>query len=286
MKQRNDSIMMIGMVVAVAAIVVAGLIGYYFGVSSTPKADQQQREVAMTGEEQGSGAQAMPAGSVGRATFSEVAELALDTRNGTVTVSEDVTLAAGVVDLTWDYRLDDEPYTAGDVELRCKQDGAVLNVEDWTGRRSWLDDTPKLTLTLRHGPGVASVEASHGNGTFTYSGPAGGDFAVGNGKLSLSGDPAGDLSASIGNGKLTADILAAAGDIGLSVGNGTAKVQLRQGSGGQLEASVGIGDIHAPAGVTVARSHMLGATASGSVGSGEASIEIDVGNGSINVTGA
>ena len=226
------------------------------------------------------------AGSAGRATYSEVAELALDTRNGTVTISEDVTLAAGVVDLTWDYRLADEPYTAGDVELRCKQDGAVLNVEDWTGRRSWLDDTPKLTLTLRHGPGVGSVEATHGNGTFSYSGPAGGEFSVDNGKLNLSGDPAGDLTASIGNGKLTADILAAAGRIGFSVGNGTAKVQLREGSGCQLEASVGIGDIHAPAGVSVARSHMLGATASGTVGGGEASIEIDVGNGSISVTGA
>ncbi|GEM_PF-2413395 len=278
--------MMIGMVVAVAAIVVAGLIGYYFGVSSMGQAGQQSGEAGMTGEQQEGGAQAMPTGSAGRASFSEVAELALDTRNGTVTVSEDVTLAAGVVELTWDYRLDDEPYTSGDVELRCKQEGGVLEVEDWTGRRSWQGDTPKLTLTLRHGPGVRSVEASHGNGTFSYSGPAGGEFSVGNGKLYVSGDPAGDLTASIGNGKLTVDILAAAGSIGLSVGNGTAKVQLRQGSGGELKASVGIGDIRAPAGVTVARSHMLGATASGSVGSGEASIEIDVGNGSINVTGA
>lgn len=219
----------------------------------------------------------------GQADYSDVKELEISVANGTLACQSD-DMAAGEVAFEWTYHNGSGgPPPAHNYELRHKLQGRRLVIEDWRDPlKGWLgNNNATLDLTVRHGPGVVISEANLGNGDLVADGAISGALNVGNGTLKLTGELSSDAELNVGNGDVEAEVLVWAGEHSVNVGNGTIALKLRPQSSLAFNATVALGEIEAPPEFAVTTSHLVGASASGSLGDGAAALSLNIGNGSL-----
>ena len=275
-----------GILVFSGAMVVCALL-FFMGVLLVVR-NMPGKQVAAPGQVVSHGGTQNMTAVKGQQEFDAVTGLDLSVRNGTVTCTEDAGLETGRVEVAWEYTGKSiDLVHNGSAELRFSDQGGNLKVEDWAEQRRHLGNIDlKLQLTVRHGPGITAVDLNHGNGTYTYEGNAGGTLNLGNGTLNLKGEPGRSMAINLGNGELDADWLLLGDNCQVNLGNGNADLKLREGSGVTFDGTVGIGNVTAPPGVNVRRSHMLGAEFSGSIGDGSSLLDVSLGNGSVDISGA
>jgi hypothetical protein len=221
----------------------------------------------------------------GDAQYASVSELDISVANGTAEcIAGD--LPEGSVELEWVYHDGKGGKPAEDgYELRHDLRGGELVIKDWRDQSlRWLkDNTVKIDLTLKYGPGVVISDANVGNGTFCGEGEFGGDINVGNGSVNLDGELVSGADINVGNGSLEGELLIAGGNHNINVGNGSIELKLHQDSDVAVSATVAVGGIDAPPEIKVSRAHLVGSSAAGSIGSGAASLDVTIGNGSLEI---
>jgi len=268
-------------IVAVAMVMLAGCM-FANRTGSGHGSAQAAKEAGMN-EQAEAGAAAESHLPSGKAAYSDVDELEVSVTNGTLTCRL-AEMAPGEVAFEWTYHNGTGGKAHADnYELRHKLSGHRLVITDWRdAHKNWLGhNSARLDLTVRHGPDVTISEANLGNGDLVADGVITGGLNVGNGTMQLSGELAPDADLNVGNGDIKADLLVRAGDHTVNVGNGSIALKFRPQTSLALSASVAVGAINAPPEIAVTRSHLVGASANGSLGDGAAALSLNIGNGNI-----
>ncbi|MBN2082923.1 DUF4097 family beta strand repeat protein [bacterium] len=217
--------------------------------------------------------------------FADIAKLKLLVANGSITtVAAD--LPVGAVEVAWTYSEHGAPprRTEG-FQLKLAVHDGRLVVEDDRDKqyRQLKEGSLQLDLVVRHGPKVVLDKANLGNGDLRAEGPFSGSVNVGNGSIALDGELADDTDINIGNGKIDARLLITRGSHSFNAGNGSIDLRFATGSSVELKATTALGSIDGPAGVLDKRDHFIGSSATGQIGDGNATVQISLGTGSLDI---
>lgn len=213
--------------------------------------------------------------------LAEAQSLKLDINNGEVVI---VPLAAGSApEAVWTIAPAKgvKPAPVDSLKLVFSESGGALSLkDDYSGPQ--LAQRPQLKLTLSL-PIDSAVDASLGNGALSIESNGKLQARVGNGSLTLKGESP-DSMAEVGNGSIKADMLVLLGQHKLKVGNGGIKLKLDSASSVNYSASTNIGTISLGGLPGSVSKEMMNQSASGSLGSGAAKLEIEVGNGGVSLS--
>lgn len=224
-----------------------------------------------------------PAAAAGEKLLSFSAVSSLELELGSATVTVDSAASGSSAEARWSItrQAGSDAAPADSLSLEMDSTGGVLKIRDkYTGPKKARRPELKLTLSL---PAGCSVECNIGNGTLTANTSGRQRLDLGNGTLILLADSA-DSEVNVGNGSLEATLAPQGGKTTLSVGNGSLKLKLGAGSDASYSVTTGIGQISLGGLPGTVTRNMLGAGASGSIGSGKAQLSLNVGNGGVQLS--
>lgn len=148
-----------------------------------------------------------------------------------------------------------------------------------------------VNVTVRRASDGIHIETTYSGGLhqggvrYTISMPAGAPLAIGNdaGSVTIGGTRA-NVDAQTQAGSITADLGTIAGSrtVSLTATTGSVRLTMSRGSSAKVDARSSVGSIRSDfPGVTPSRQNVVGASASGTIGSGSARIRLSTTTGSI-----
>jgi hypothetical protein len=159
--------------------------------------------------------------------------------------------------------------------------GALRVLDEWHGGLAGRKPEVRVTVAL---PESTPLKLSLGNGNVSsaLSGPL--EARVGNGNATITGAPTA-LEAHVGNGKVRGGARLAGGDSSVVVGNGSIELKLLPGSAAQIAATTATGRITAR-GIAgeMRKNNWVGSSFKGRLGTGGADLQLEVGNGNVEVS--
>lgn len=248
------------------------------GLSSTSESATEPEETTMHEKVRGETTQRGAGTRCER--LAGVSGVSLELANGQVSF-DNAELDPGTVEVEWEVLCehDTSRCTPEDLEVTLELNSGILTMKDhYTGPS--LGQRPEIEVQIKAHRDV-EVAATLGNGTLQLASSLIAGANLGNGTLSLEGSLTDDARPSLGNGRITGNLLLDSGRYAVTLGNGEIALSLLPESSFQLRATVGIGSIRVKGIETKRNWHMLGGAVTGQVGQGAGELEVSVGVGSI-----